>query len=355
VGSGLAATDQASREGGETMARKVFIIAVLAALALVIVAAPAVAKEGEKRTIVVKSGDDDELLIKGSRGTWLGVGIAEIKKKGEKAPLEGVLITEIYEDSPAEAAGLKEDDIVVAIDDKKTDDVDELVKAIQAREPGDEISMTIDRDGKEQIVIATLSERPEEYVWLDKDDFLGLAELGTALGNLYIPEINIGFSGFGGRGRLGVYVHDLSEGLAEYFEVPDGEGVLVDDIVEDSPADAAGIKAGDVIVRIGDEDVADTEELVDAISEMDRDTPTPIVLIRKGERLTVEATVGESEHEKALEHFKQAYMLKADDLEHKMHTMKLTDEERAELKEDLEKLREELEELKEELRAMKKD
>jgi C-terminal processing protease CtpA/Prc len=334
------------------MARKVSIIAVLAALALLIVAAPVLAGKGEKDVIVVKTGDDD-LLIKESRGTWLGVGIAEIKKKGEKGPLEGVLITEVYGESPAEAAGLEEDDVIVAVDDKEIDGTDGLVKAIQSREPGDDITLTVDRDGKEQLIIATLGERPEEYVWLDKGDFLGLAELGTALGSLYIPEINIGFSGFGGRGRLGVYVHDLSEGLAEYFEVPDGEGVLVDDIVEESPAEAAGIRPGDVIVKIGDEDVADTEELVEAISEMKKDTPTPIVLYRKGERMTVEASVGESEHEKALKHFQHAYQLKAEDLEDKIHTHKLTDEEREELRDALQELKEELEELKEELRELK--
>lgn len=337
------------------MARKVFIIAVLAAVALVVIAAPAPAKDGEERTIVVKAGDDDEVLVKEPRGTWLGVGIADLKEKGEKEVDKGVLITQVYDDSPAEAAGLEEDDVIVAVDGKKVNETDELVKAIQSREPGDDISLTVNRDGKEQLIIATLGERPEEYVWLDKDDFLGLADLGAALGNLYIPEINIGFSGFGGRGRLGVYVHDLSEGLAEYFEVPGGEGVLVDDIVEDSPAEAAGIRAGDVIIKIGDEDVADTEELVEAISEMEKDTPTPIVLVRKGERMTVEVTVGASEQEKALEHFKQTYQLKADELENKMHTLKLSDEDREELKQELQELKEELKELKEELKELQED
>jgi len=339
------------------MARKVSCIAVLAALTILIVAAPVQADEDVKRTIVVKS-DGDELLMKESRGTWLGVGIADVtgvKDKDKDRPKKGVYVTEVYDDSPAESAGIEEGDVVVAIDDKKIDNIDALVKAIQSREPGDDISLTVDRDGKEQLIIATLGERPEEYVWLDKNDFLGLAELGAALGNLYIPEINIGFSGSGGRGRLGVYVHDLSEGLAEYFEVPDGEGVLVDDIVEDSPAEAAGIKAGDVIVKIGDEDVADTEELVEAISGMQKDAPTPIVLYRKGERMTVEATVGEGEYEKAIQEFKEAYKLKADDLERKMQTMKLTDEEREELKEELDDLKAELKELKQELKELRED
>ncbi len=335
------------------MARKIFALAVLAALALLIVASPVLAKEGDKRVIVVESDGKDAKITIESRGTWLGVGIADVKEKSERGLKKGVYVTEIYGDSPAEAAGIEEDDVIVAIDDEKVDDIDELVEAIQSREPGDDISLTVDRDGRELLIIATLDERPEEYVWLDKDDFFGLSAL-QALGNMYIPEINIGFSGFGGRGRLGVYVHDLSEGLAEYFEVPDGEGVLVDDIVEDGPAEAAGIRAGDVIVRIGDEDVADTDELVEAIGEMERDTPTPIVLIRKGERLTVEATVGQSKQDKAIERFKKAYEFKADDLEKQIQRIKISGHE-DELRGELDELREELEELKEELRELKED
>lgn len=332
------------------MARKIFTGAVLAALALLFIASPVLAKNDEKSVVVIKSGGDD-VLKEEPRGTWLGVGIADVKQKGEPGhPARGVAVTEVYDGSPAEAAGVETGDVIVAVDDDEVDGVSELVKAIQSREPGDDVSLTIAREGKEQIIIATLGERPEEYVWLDESDFLGL----SALGDIFIPEINIGFSGFGGRGRLGVYVHDLTEGLAEYFEVPDGEGVLVDDVVEDSPAEAAGIKAGDVIIKIGDGDVADTEELVEAISEMKADTPTPIVLVRKGERMTVEATVGESEYEKALQHFKQAYELKAGDLENKIHTIEIS-RNREELKEELEELRQELKELKEELRKLKED
>lgn len=336
------------------MARRIFTGAVLAALALLIIAAPVLADEGEKNVIVVKSGGKDDITIKKSQGTWLGVGIADVKEKAEGGrTTKGVYVTEVYDDSPAEAAGIEEDDIIIAVDDDKVGGIDELVKAIQSREAGDDVSLKIDRDGKEVLIIATLGERPEEYVWFDEGDFLGLSAL-EALGNIYIPEINIGFSGFGGRGRLGVYVHDLSEGLAEYFEVPNGEGVLVDDIVEDSAAEEAGIQAGDVIVRIGDEDVADTEELVEAISEMEADVPTPIVLIRKGERMTVEAAVGGSEYKQAIQEFKRAYGLKADDLEKQIHKIKISGE-GDELKEELDELKEQLKELKEELEELKKD
>ena len=351
MGWELAPTDRAGlRREVFVMARRIFIWAIFAALALLFVASPALAKSGEKRTIVIESDGKDKISIKTSDGAWLGVGITDAKDKDQK----GAVVTSVYDDSPAQAAGVEEGDVIVAVDDEKVDDISELIDMIQSREPGDDVSLTVHRDGKEQLIIATLIERPEEYVWFDEGAFSGLAALG-ALENIYIPEINIGFSGWGGRGRLGVYVHDLTEDLAEYFEVPDGEGVLVEGVVEESPAEAAGIQAGDVILKIGDERVADTDELVDAISEMEADTPTPIVVMRKGRELTLEATVGESEYKKAIEKFLGAYKLKEGDLEKKIKHMKMNEEDAHELQEELEELREELKELKKELKRVQSE
>lgn len=332
------------------MARRISIGAVFAALALLIVASPALAKSSENQVIVVESDGRAKISIKTSDGAWLGVGIADVEDKGAK----GASVTEVYDDSPAESAGIEEGDVIVAVDDEKVDGVSELVKMIQSREPGDDVSLTVVRDGRDQLIIATLAERPEEYVWFDEGAFSGLAALG-ALENIYIPEINIGFSGWGGRGRLGVYVHDLTDDLAEYFDVPDGKGVLVEGVVEESPAEAAAIQAGDVIIKIGDERVADTDELIEAISEMETDTPTPIVVMRKGSEVTLEASVGESEYKKSIEHFLQAYKLKEDDLKKQIHSIQMSKEDSEELKEELEELKEELEELKEELKRVKSD
>ena len=90
-----------------------------------------------------------------------------------------------------------------------------------------------------------------------------------------------------GRGRLGVRAEDLSADLAPYFDAPAGSGALVMEVLKDTPAQKAGIKAGDVITRIGDEKVADAEDLIQAV----RKTPegkVSVTVLRRGVKRTLE-------------------------------------------------------------------
>jgi serine protease Do len=336
--------------------------AVLVALIAACVVVPAPAIAGEKEVKVVIEGDGG--------GGWLGIGITELDKKiREKLDLdsdiEGILITEVYDDSPAEEAGLKEHDVVISINGEKGKDLSHFIKLVKEKDPGAEVEVQIYRDGKMKTVRATLAERESKFVWTELEGLEGLKGLEAleslealkALEHIVIPEIDIGVSSWGRRGRLGVYIEDVSGELGEYFEIPGGEGVLVEGVVEDSPAEEAGIKAGDIIYKIDGKEICCTEELVKAISKMETDEETPIVLIRKGDQVTVHAVVEESEYDKAM----QAYKVHIDDLADKdifiksLESDKLTDEERDELKAELKELQEELEELREELKELAAD
>ncbi len=339
--------------------------AVLVALvaACVVVPAPALAGEKEVKVVIDAKGDD---------GGWLGIGIQELdsKLRGKLEigdDIEGILVTEIYDDSPAEKAGLEEGDIVVSINGEKGKDLSHFVELVKSKAPGTEVEIKIYRGGKTKTVKATLAEREDTFVWSSFDGLEGLKSLEAlegleglkALEHIVIPEIDIGMSSWGSRGRLGVYIEDVSGDLAEYFEIPGGEGVLVEGVVEDSPAEAAGIKAGDIIYKIDGKTLCCTEELVKAIAKMETDKQTPIVLIRKGKEVTVQVVVAESEYDKAMKEYK----IQLGDLGKKEYFIKasagdeLSDKERAELKAELKELQKELEELREELKelATKKD
>ena len=77
--------------------------------------------------------------------------------------VEGVLIAEVLDDSPAEEAGLEDGDVVTAIDGEEMDSVKELVEAIRDRSPGDEVRIDILRDGRRRTVKAELGESEMEY------------------------------------------------------------------------------------------------------------------------------------------------------------------------------------------------
>lgn len=353
------------------MFRRIAAAAVLVCLvaACIMVSAPACAGDKETTRIVINSADDG--------AGWLGVGIQELTGKlRDKLDIDddikGVLVTEVYDDSPAEEAGIKDHDVIISIDGKRSEDVSDLVDLVKSREPGTDVTVTVYRNGSELSLEATLAARKKTFIWKGDDELYdlqilksleglealkGLEEL-KGLEHLIIPEIGIGFSGWGKRGKLGVYVEDVSGELGEYFEIPGGEGVLVEGVVEDSPAEKADIRAGDIIYKIDGKALCCTEELVKAISKMKPDVETPIVLIRKGDQKTVTAVVGESEYDKAMREYKITIdeLGDTEDLIRSIEKEKeLTDEEREEIREAITELRHELQELKEELEELRRD
>jgi len=93
------------------------------------------------------------------------------------------------------------------------------------------------------------------------------------------------------RGRLGVRVDDLDKDMADALGVPAGKGALVREVLEDTPAQKAGIRAGDVIVKVGDDTVDDPDDLTRALRG--RQGKVSIDLLRKGDRRTVNVDIPE--------------------------------------------------------------
>jgi len=89
-----------------------------------------------------------------------------------------------------------------------------------------------------------------------------------------------------------VRIEDLNADLAPYFSVPDGKGALIVEVLKDTPAEKAGLKAGDIIKQVDDRKISDTDELSQALRDADRDTVS-ITVTRKGVKRTVKAELEE--------------------------------------------------------------
>jgi putative serine protease PepD len=87
---------------------------------------------------------------------YLGVTTAPTTTGGQP----GALISQVTSGSPAERAGLRTGDVVVAIDGQRVQDFSELAARIRAHKPGDRVELTVVRDGNETTVTATLGQRP---------------------------------------------------------------------------------------------------------------------------------------------------------------------------------------------------
>jgi len=96
------------------------------------------------------------------------------------------------------------------------------------------------------------------------------------------------------RSWLGVYIQEVTPEIAEQFGLPeDAKGVLVGDVIKDSPAEEAGIKRGDIITKVNDEEVNSPGELQDKIRDIDISDKANIEIMRDGKATRFIVKIGE--------------------------------------------------------------
>lgn len=95
------------------------------------------------------------------------------------------------------------------------------------------------------------------------------------------------------RGWLGVAIQDIDENLAESFGLEEARGILVSEVQEDSPAEKAGVKQGDVIVELNGVELANVNELRNKIAMIIPNTETELTVIRDGKEKNIDVLIGE--------------------------------------------------------------
>jgi C-terminal processing protease CtpA/Prc len=212
----------------------------------------------------------------GDTEAWLGVSVQDmttsIARSLETNTERGAFVTEVFEDSPAERAGLREEDIVVRFDEEEISDADDLARAVRRSSPGTSCSIEVVR-GNEHRTFRTELERRERRVRMH---------------SFHMPPI----PRWSGNSVAGMHVITLSDQLAAYFSIPDRHGVLVTEVEETSPAQKAGIVAGDVITQAGGTQIDDTGDLDEALSSRDTGEAIDLTVYRKGTAKTVSLTPG---------------------------------------------------------------
>ncbi len=95
------------------------------------------------------------------------------------------------------------------------------------------------------------------------------------------------------RSWLGVYIQEVTPEIAEQFNLKEAKGVLVGDVIKDSPAEEAGIKRGDIITRVNNEEVDSPGELQDKIRDIDIGKKANIEVVRDGKTINFIVKIGE--------------------------------------------------------------
>ena len=95
------------------------------------------------------------------------------------------------------------------------------------------------------------------------------------------------------RGQIGVYLRTVTPDLAEGLKLPRNHGVLLEDVMQDSAADRAGLKVGEVVTSIGGKPVGDVKEFATMLFSYKIGAMAPIGVVRDGKEVTVEVKVTE--------------------------------------------------------------
>lgn len=195
----------------------------------------------------------------GAAVSFLGVAIQEIdsdRAKSLKLPEEaGVEVTRIAPDSPAEKAGIKTGDVITQYNGQRVEGMDQFSRMVRETPAGRDVRIGINRGGSTQTITAKIAARPA---------ITGQLIPGTptipALRPFDFHFPDMPQSRLTWRSTiLGIDAEALEGQLAEFFGVK--EGVLVRSVNRDSVADKAGIRAGDVIVRLDDAKVASPSDI----------------------------------------------------------------------------------------------
>lgn len=184
------------------------------------------------------------LLAPGVDG-WLGLYLDNERSEA--------VVVEVIPDSPAAKAGLRAGDVLVAVGDRATPSREEFIAAVGASRVGDRLSIRLLRAGVEQVLVVALGRRPESAI------APSTTAPSTAPGKpAPAAEVVPGKAALpAGRGYLGISVRETAA------------GVVVDRVLADGPAKAAGLESGEVIVRAGDDSIISLADL-DRVLEKSR-------------------------------------------------------------------------------------
>jgi predicted metalloprotease with PDZ domain len=209
---------------------------------------------------------------------YLGVNIEKMspEDKEEFGVKFGVLVINVTKGEAAEKAGIKKYDVIQYFNNEKMRRPGDLVEAVRDNKPGTKAKIKLVRDGKDKELTVTLGEaklKSHSFKWKDKD------------GKKFVFV--------SGRAFLGVHLQDLGKDLAEYFGVKENEGVLILKVSAETPAEKAGLKAGDVIVKFNDKNISNAGDVTEILTDLKKGDKADIQIIRHKNKKTVKVELDE--------------------------------------------------------------
>lgn len=286
---------------------------------------------------------------------WLGVSIT-MNDAGK------VEIGDIDPQSPGELAKLEEGDVILKVDGKDITGPDALASEIRRRKPGQDVVLTVMRAGRSMDVKVKLGEYPENearkelelrfpriFPPMPRQQGTGPMAPQPPAGRKYLPQTaprTPGWPAYESQKYIGVYCNELNPELAEHFGAKQGTGLIVSKLTENGPAEKAGLKVGDVIIRVDGKQVESRNDLIDLVQAKKKGDKVKLEILRDKKPMTIEIPVGEEEMGGGLfnsgdfQNFLESWQSYTDAFQNQIR--RWADEYGPELKDNMDKINEEL-------------
>jgi len=206
-----------------------------------------------------------ETLVKYGKVThgYIGIGIADITPENSKffdmKNNEGAVVTQVEPDSPGAKAGLKVGDVIIAVNGEKVSDAGQLQVEVSQQRPGTTLKLEVARDGSHNTLPVTLE------------------AMGSRDGNRENAEAKQE------KPRWGMGLSDLTPDVREQIHAPgDVKGAVIERVQPGSPADEAGLQAGDVVVSVNRHPTPDAADVQQALARVPKDEDALLLVWSNG-------------------------------------------------------------------------
>jgi serine protease Do len=223
--------------------------------------------------------------------SFLGVGVTDIDAERAKAlklkDEHGVEVTSVDADSPAAKADIKVGDVVLEYNGQRVEGIEQFLRLVRETPVGRQVKLVVSRSGATQTLTATTGSRSAK-------DFFWTGNMEFKMPQFHVPDMPRALMMWQSR-TLGVESESLSSQLGEYFGAK--EGVLVRSVTKGSAAEKAGLKAGDVITKIGNRKVTSPQDISNALRSLSSTKAVPITIVRDRKETSVNVTIEEKSSE----------------------------------------------------------
>jgi S1-C subfamily serine protease len=233
--------------------------------------------------------------------SYLGVGITDLNSDRVQALKlkddRGVEVTQVDQDAPAGKAGIKDHDVIVGFSGTPVESAEQFKRLMRETPPGRTVALDVIREGQQQTVKVQVADRKklESSVWpRESRDFAYVMPAMPAVPAMpampAMPRMWMDQTITRVRSNSGATLESLSPQLGDYFGVKNGEGLLVRAVQKGSAADAAGLRAGDVVIRVGDQKISDNSDWTEALRN-GKNGKVSLVIMRDKKEQTLSMSV----------------------------------------------------------------